>query len=181
MSRHADYEINPLFLKRATVRSYDPDKKITLDQVNQLLEAARWAPSSFNAQPWRIIYALRGEGCWNELFSLLVPKNASWAENGGTLMLIGANTVIEYKGELHKNHAAAFDVGAACQNMALQAAAMDLGMAVIGGFDHARATQLAFQDSYKPLVMVVVGHVVDGAESSTERVAIDKFTRTTLL
>ena len=72
------------------------------DELFPLFEAARWAPSSYNAQPWRFIYAKRETEAWRALFELLVPFNQSWVENASVLVVIASHTVFEKSGSLHQ-------------------------------------------------------------------------------
>ena len=80
--RRSEHPVVPLILHRWSPRAYDgsalPEKDLTA-----ILEAARWAPSSFNAQPWRFIYSLRGDADWERLLGVLIPFNAGWAANAG--------------------------------------------------------------------------------------------------
>ena len=70
--RQADAEADSMFIGRWSPRAFTGEP-LTLADVRSLVEAARWAPSSYNAQPWRFVYALKGTPAWDKLFSLLVP------------------------------------------------------------------------------------------------------------
>ncbi len=132
--RRADYPIEPLLLDRWSPRRF-AGADISDAQLASLFEAARWAPSSFNHQPWRIIYARRSGVYWPLLLSLLTPSNAKWASGAGLLLL--------FLSELHRPDGPArthaFDAGAAWQNLALQATALGLAARGIEGFDYERA------------------------------------------
>jgi nitroreductase len=83
-----------------------------------LLEAARWAPSSFNNQPWRFLYALRGAEHFPRYLGLLTPDNRAWAENAGALLIMASRTTFE-SGRRSATHS--FDAGAAWMAFAVEA------------------------------------------------------------
>jgi len=76
--RTAAYPIDPLFLERWSPRAFTGEAMTETDLMT-ILEAARWAPSSYNSQPWRFIYGRRGTPAWDRIFALLNPFNQSWA------------------------------------------------------------------------------------------------------
>ena len=78
--RQSQYNINPLLLHRWSPRAMSGEE-ISDTELMRLFEAARWAPSSYNGQPWRFIYAKRNSEPWDKLFSLMVDFNKSWAKN----------------------------------------------------------------------------------------------------
>ena len=76
--RRPDHLIEPLFLKRWSPRAFDASD-MPLADLMRMLEAARWAASAYNVQPWRFVYALRSDPVWQRWQSLLDPFNAAWA------------------------------------------------------------------------------------------------------
>src|SRR4029079_10675808 len=86
-SRTADYPIEALFLERWSPRAFT-DEPISERDLLTLLEAARWAPSSFNSQPWRFLYARRGTEPWAQFLGLLNEYNQSWAKNAAALLIL---------------------------------------------------------------------------------------------
>ena len=78
--RHSEHDINPLLLHRWSPRAMSGEE-ISDAELMRLFEAARWAPSSYNGQPWRFIYAKRNSEYWDKLFNLMVDFNKSWAKN----------------------------------------------------------------------------------------------------
>jgi hypothetical protein len=76
--RNPDYPIHEMFLNRWSPRAFTGEP-ITQDELLTMLEAARWAASSYNSQPWRFVYALRDTPAWDRFLNLLVPFNQSWA------------------------------------------------------------------------------------------------------
>ncbi len=133
--RAADHPIEPLILNRWSPRSLTGEA-ITDETLFTIFEAARWAPSAYNSQPWRIIYAKNGDPHWNLLFNLLVDFNKNWVKNASALILIYSATKSE-SGKPMPTHS--FDTGAAWQNMALQATSMGFIMHGMSGFDYEKA------------------------------------------
>jgi nitroreductase len=120
-----------------------------------LFEAARWAPSSYNDQPWRFIYAKKDTPEWDRLFNLLVPFNQSWARNGAVLIAIVSRNTFE-NNKPSPTHS--FDTGAAWENLALQASSMGLVAHGMSGFDMNRARkELSVPDNYTIEAMAVIG------------------------
>ena len=150
-------DILPEILSRKTTRSFVCDGKMELKHLRIMFEAACKAPSSYNAQPWRFFYAHRDSAQWAKLFELLVPANAAWASSAEWLVLAAAYLEVDVRGTVSKNLAAHFDVGAACQNLTLQASSMGFASAIVGGFDHKKAADLIGNHKIEPLVMIVLG------------------------
>jgi nitroreductase len=128
------------------------------EEFLRLIEAARWAPSSFNSQPWRFIYAHRNTPSWSRLFDLLVPFNQEWAKNAAVLVVILSKKTFEYDGKPSRTHS--FDTGSAWQNLSLQGWAMGLAIRGIGGFDYEKArTELKIPDDYNIETMCAIGKI----------------------
>src|SRR3989344_6182973 len=85
--RKSEYKIKETILYRWSPRAMSGEK-ITKEELMTLFEAARWAPSSYNNQPWRFIYALRETIHWNRIFNLLQEFNQIWAKNAAALIVI---------------------------------------------------------------------------------------------
>src|SRR5437763_15800400 len=96
--RRADFSIEQLLLDRWSPRSISGEE-IAEDELMRLFEAARWAPSSFNAQQWRALYARRGTEHWPVFFELLVEANKSWAKNAAVLVLFISRKAFDYNDE----------------------------------------------------------------------------------
>lgn len=129
---------------------------IAKDELMSLFEAARWAPSSYNAQPWRFIFARRNTPAWKTFFDLLVEFNQSWAKDAAALIVIAARRRFEHNDEPSVTHA--FDAGAAWENLALEASARNLVAHGMEGFDYAAAAaKLNVPDDYEVLAMVAIG------------------------
>ncbi|MCU0679818.1 MAG: nitroreductase family protein [Planctomycetes bacterium] len=153
--RVSKYNINHLILKRWSPRALSGEM-ITDEDFLALLEAARFAPSSFNDQPWRFIYGKKGTEAWEKLFSLLIDFNKSWAERASHLVLIISRKNFSYNNNFNINHS--FDAGAAWENLALEATSRNLVSHAIAGFDFEKAKViLNIPNDYSVEAMVVIG------------------------
>ena len=152
--RTADHPIDLLFLDRWSPRAMSGEP-VTREELFTLFEAARWAPSSFNAQPWRMLYAHRDTEHWPRFFDLLVDGNKRWCVNAGALVLFLSRTVTD-QGRASVTHS--FDTGAAWANMALQGWLKGLVVHGMSGFDYARAkASLKVPDDCRVEAMIAVG------------------------
>lgn len=157
--RIADYPVSPLFLDRWSPRSLTGEH-IELYTLLTLLEAARWAPSSSNSQPWRFIYALRDSIHWPRLLHLLAPSNQLWARNASALVLVLAaqQSRSQQSGQLHPLPMSSFDTGIAAGYIALEAELKGLAVHIMAGFDRERTVaDLHIPALYAPQVMLAVG------------------------
>lgn len=149
------YPVNELFIKRWSPRAMSGEP-ITDPELMTLFEAGRWAPSSYNNQPWRFIYAKRDTPEWERLFGLLVEFNQTWCKNAAVLVVIVAHKFFSFNGKPSRTHA--FDTGSAWMSIALQGAVMNLVVHGMEGFDYQRAAQeLAIPDDYVVLAMCAIG------------------------
>ncbi len=149
-------EVGAQFLNRWSPRAMS-GQALTLDQLNSLMEAARWAPSCFNAQPWRFAWAIAGTPEWQPLFDSLVEANQKWVANAGALIAIASRMEFEHNNKPAPTHS--FDAGAAWMSMALQA--QDMGLVTHGmrGFDPASArAAVALPDIYDLPAIIAVGY-----------------------
>ena len=85
--RESDRPIDPLFLERWSPRAFD-GSLVPQEDLETMLEAARWAPSAFNSQPWRFLYARRDTEHWPRFLGLLSTYNQSWAKNAAALLIL---------------------------------------------------------------------------------------------
>src|SRR5918992_3969152 len=154
-ARTSTYNINPLFLNRWSPRCMSGEE-LSDEDLMALFEAARWAPSSYNNQPWRFIYAKRNTESWNKLFDLLYEGNKVWAKNAAALVVVISRKNFEYDEKPSITHQ--FDAGAAWENLALEAS--DRGIATHGmqGFDYQRAkADLGIPEIYDVMAMIAIG------------------------
>jgi nitroreductase len=153
--READYSIEPLLLDRWSPRAMSGEE-ISVDELMRLFEAARWAPSSFNAQQWRALYARRGTEHWSKFFDLLVEGNKAWAINAAALIVFISRTTFEYNNEPSVSHS--YDTGAAWLSFALQGFRQGLVVHGMEGFDYDRArTELKIPKEFQIEAMAAVG------------------------
>jgi nitroreductase len=153
--RRPDHPCDPLFVHRWSPRAMSGEA-LAPHQVMTLLEAARWAPSSFNEQPWRFVYGVRGTPAFDTLFGFLMEANQVWCRNAGALFLVCSKRTFSRNGA--PNRVAVFDAGSAWQNLALQAAAMGLVGHGMAGFDPAKArAALAIPEDFEVVAMIAVG------------------------
>jgi nitroreductase len=129
---------------------------ITDDEMMRLFEAARWAPSTYNEQEWRFLYARRDTPQWQTFFDLLVEFNQSWCQRAALLAVILGHKVFQQSGKQNPVHL--FDCGNAFENLALQGTAMQLVVHGMQGFDFEKArTALRVPDDYAVATMFAVG------------------------
>lgn len=154
--RQSGHPIDPLFLDRWSPRSLS-GAPITEAELMTLFEAARWAPSSGNFQPWRFLFARRDTDFWPAFFDLLKPGNQGWAARAGVLVLVISRTHFDgTDGRVCITHS--FDSGAAWQNLALQASLMGLVAHGMEGFDYERARRvLRVPAAYAVEAMAAIG------------------------
>lgn len=163
--RKPAHSINELLYHRWSPRSMTGES-ISDEELMSLFEAARWAPSSMNAQPWRFIYAKRESKDWDRIFGILSENNQRWVTKASVLIVIISNR----EGGTHS-----LETGAAMENMALEAASRGLVMHPMGGFDYDKAkTELQVPDEYKVEAMAAIG-IRDKVEALHERLQKREF------
>jgi nitroreductase len=157
-TRAPDHEIAEPFFARWSPRAFTGED-IPERTLLGLFEAARWAPSAMNAQPWRFVYARRGSPAFEKLLSALVPANQAWASKASALVaILSERTMRLPKGEVVPSASHSFDAGAAWAQMALQAHLWGWSTHAMGGFDREVARQvLAAPDDHAIEVIVAVG------------------------
>jgi len=153
--RKAEYPIVDMILQRWSPRALS-DEPVTDDELMRLFEAARWAQSSYNAQPWRFVYAHHGAAEWGQFFDFLVPFNKRWADKAAVLIVVLSRKRFERNDKPSRTHS--FDTGAACQNLALQGYAQGLVVHGMEGFDYDRARkELGVPEEYAIEALFAVG------------------------
>src|SRR3954471_1121489 len=164
-SRTPDHPIDPLFIERWSPRAFDGSDMPEADLMT-IFEAARWAPSAFNSQPWRFLYAKRGDAHWDRFLSLLIPWNQRWAHSASVLIyILSDSTPMTGKdGQPQPSHSHSFDAGAAWACLALQATRMGYHAHGMSGvqFDKAREA-LGVPERYRMEAAAVVGRIGDPA------------------
>jgi nitroreductase len=183
----ADHEILDVIRHRWSPRAFDVTREISVADTRRLFEAARWAPSSRNEQPWRFVVAdrRRAPGAHAKLLDALTPKNRLWAQSAAVLVVVAVRLTHE-RDEIVNSHAW-YDAGQAVALLSLQATAMGLATRQMQGFDPASVRVACdVPAAFEPAVVIAVGHegdpaslVVDvhrAAETAPrDRRAIDQF------
>jgi nitroreductase len=147
--------INPLILNRWSPRSMTGEE-LDDEDIMSLFEAARWAPSSYNNQPWRFIYAKRNTEHWQRLFNLLAEGNKTWAKNSALLVVVISRKNFEYNEKPARTYQ--FDAGSAWENLALEASSRDLVAHGMQGFDYEKArVDLEIPTDFEVMAMIAIG------------------------
>jgi nitroreductase len=162
MEKPADtqHPIHDLLKRRWSPRAFS-DQPIEAETLCMLFEAARWAPSSNNEQPWRFIVANKdNETEWNRLLACLVEGNRKWAYRAPVLILTVAS--LNFQEDSTPNRHALHDTGMAVENLVLQATALGLSAHQMAGFDVEKArADLKIPSGYEPVAMIAVGYQGD--------------------
>lgn len=126
------------------------------EELMSLFEAARWAPSSYNNQPWRFIYAKKETENWNKFLDLLDKGNKAWCNNASILIVIISKKTFDNNNKESITHS--FDAGAAWENLALESSSRNLVAHGMEGFDYKKAKELLkIPDNFNVEAMVALG------------------------
>ncbi|MDN3506328.1 MAG: nitroreductase family protein [Simkaniaceae bacterium] len=155
MERKPAYNIQPLFAKRWSPRSMTGET-MTDEELMPLFEAARWAPSSYNEQPWTLLYAKRDTPEWEVLFDLLVEPNKLWCKNASVLILFVSRTTYARNNKPYPTHT--YDTGAAWMSMALEGSERGYVVHGMSGFDYEKArSALNIPEGHTVEAMAAIG------------------------
>ena len=151
-------ELSKFIRQRWSPRAFDPDKTISLDLLSVLFEAARWAPSSSNEQPWNFIVGHNFDRCHQDILATLNPRNQLWAKNAPVLVITVAKMFRNDK----QNRFAFHDVGLATENLFLQACNLGLSCHFMGGFSQESVRDVfAIPEGYDPVSAGAIGYLGD--------------------
>jgi nitroreductase len=158
-TRQPEFAIDPVFVKRWSPRAFNGE---TIDEITllTLFEAARWAPSASNSQPWRFIYALRDSPHWPAFLGLLSGSNQRWAANASVLLVLISRTTQLRSGDTEASplRSHSFDSGAAWAHLSLQALHSGWRTHAMGGFNRDKAREvLGVPEGYSVEVAIAVG------------------------
>ncbi len=149
------YNSNEIFRNRWSPRAMTGES-ISDENLNAMFEAAHWAPSAFNNQPWRFLYAKQGEQEWDTFFGLLVEANQAWCKNASALLVIVSKTTFDHNGKPMPTHA--YDTGSAWGSFALEGAARGLVVHGMAGFEYGKVKEvLNIPDGFEVQAMAAVG------------------------
>jgi nitroreductase len=157
MNKRADTSVSlhPLIADRWSPRAFDESATISSDDLRAIFEAARWAPSAFNAQPWKFILGVRGDEKFTQISSLLVDFNKQWAPKASALILVNALTLRE-DGKV--NPTALYDIGLAVSLMTVEANHRGYDVHQMSGFDTAAAkTKFPLGAGIEPVTCIAIG------------------------
>jgi nitroreductase len=145
--------------KRRSIRAFS-DKGISKDDMQEILEAATWAPSSLNEQPWRYIYAYRNTDGFKKIWDCLVPSNQTWTDKAAVLMISIAKKTLTRNGKPNRHYM--HDTGLANENLIIQAISMDIYAHPMGGFDMEKTREtFALTDDDEAVCFIALGYKGD--------------------
>lgn len=154
-TRRPGYKIHPIILSRWSPRAMTGEG-LSDDELMPLFEAARWAPSSYNGQPWRFIYARRDTKHWDNFYSLLAEGNKLWARKAAVLVVVVSRKRFEHNEKPARTHS--FDTGAAWENLALEGTRRGLVIHGMQGFDYDKAREvLGVPEAFEVEAMIAIG------------------------
>ena len=159
-NREFDYEVLEEIQKRWSPRAFDPDRKVPEEDLMALLEAARYAPSCFNEQPWRFIVGKRGSVTFEKINAALTDANREWASKASVLMMILSNQKFSYNQKNNRWHL--FDAGTAWGFLSLEAQRRGLNTHAMAGYS-AEQIRAAFSlpEELSVIAAVAVGYYGD--------------------
>jgi nitroreductase len=157
-----DHDILDVIRQRWSPRAFDPDRDVSSAELQRLFEAARWAPSSRNEQPWRFVVAAarRSPDVFAALLAVLTPRNQTWARSAPVLALVAVR--LNHEGLEIENQHAWYDAGQAVAMLTIQATAAGLSIRQMQGFDPAGARAVCkVPPAFEPAVVMAIGHTGD--------------------
>lgn len=158
-ARRSDHPIDPMFINRWSPRAFTGED-ISEAALMTLFEAARWAPSASNAQPWRFLYARKGTPHFDTFLGLLIPFNQDWAKAAAALVFLVSNGMPLAPGadKPTPSRTHSLDAGAAWENLALQAHLTGWAAHGMAGIDYPRvATELNVPEHYRVEMAIAIG------------------------
>jgi len=164
--RQAQFDIHPVFTQRWSPRAFTGET-IDRDTLMSFFEAGRWAPSAFNAQPWRFVFGVQGTDAFGTVLAGLLPMNQVWAQKASALVVVISSTTFTPPG---KDAPAplgthSFDAGAAWASLALQASLKGWFTHAMAGFNaDALRQSLGVPDSFKIEAVVAIGKQADKSQ-----------------
>jgi nitroreductase len=155
----SDVPLHPLIAERWSPRALDPSRTISDGQLVAILEAARWAPSFGNRQPWRFLVGRRGDETFGTIHRLLFENNQVWTGNAAALIL---GCTVTHAPDGSAMLQAPYELGVAVAQLALQAQDEGLVAHQLGGFDADKASvAFSIPDHVRPYVVVAVGYLAE--------------------
>ncbi|HTX87403.1 MAG TPA: nitroreductase family protein [Bacteroidales bacterium] len=158
-SAAARYPISEVIRKRWSPRAFDP-RPVEKEKLQQVFEAARWAPSSANDQPWRFLVGLKGDETWSGIHEALDEGNRAWTRDVPVLILAIGRKMREKVNRLNSYYA--YDTGQSVAYLSLEATRIGLHVHQMAGFDQDRASlRFGIPPEYEPLTVIAAGYLGD--------------------
>jgi nitroreductase len=155
------FSILETFRQRWSPRAFS-DKPVETEKLQSIFEAARWAPSSMNEQPWRFIVGIKGDDSWQRIYDTLVEWNQQWAGNAPVLILNLGKRTFTYKGRPNATYH--YDTGQAVAMMITEAQNLGLYTHQMGGFSREKAVELLhIPEDFHPLSVTALGYYGDAS------------------
>jgi nitroreductase len=152
-----EYPVINLIKKRWSPRAFS-SIPIEHEKIMSLIEAARWAPSCFNEQPWTFILFKKNQDAYKKIIDIISPKNQLWAKAAPLIILSVAKINFERNGKTNKH--ALYDVSAAVSNLTMQANSLGLYVHQMAGFNSEKAKELFnIPDGYEPVTAIAIGYL----------------------
>lgn len=161
-NRQTDTALDPLFLHRWSPRAYD-GSTIPAEDLRTIFDAGRWAPSAYNYQPWRFLYATRDDAAnWQRFLDILIPFNQSWAKEASVLVFVISEKTMGSPDKPNASHS--FDAGSAWGSIALQSHLLGYHAHGMAGFVHEKAhAELGIPEGFTVDAAFVIGTLGDPA------------------
>ncbi len=155
-----NYEIHPLLAKRWSPRAF-ANTPVEIEKLRSLFEAAHWAASCFNDQPWNFIVATKSEPeAFQKILDCLVPGNSTWAQAAPVLIIAVAQTTFKHNNS--PNKWGEYDLGQAAATLTIQAVSMGLFLHQMGGFDADKViATFKLPENTKPMAAIALGYPGD--------------------
>ena len=155
MSANTSVPIHPILAERKSPRSLDESVKLTSEEITALLEAARWAPSANNLQPWRFFVGQRGDATFTNILESLRPFNQNWSKRASLLVLVAGVTKNE---DGTDNNSYTYDCALAVSQLSIEAHSRGYVAHQMAGFEKELAIQnLSINSALAPVVVVAIG------------------------
>lgn len=165
--------MNDLIVNRYSPKDFDPAHEMSEADIELLLGAARWAPSSYNEQPWKFYYAKSNTSGHSKLYNAILDGNKPWSGDASLLILGVAVTTFSRNGKTNRH--AAYDLGQSVSNLILQATELGLHAHQMGGFSVDQAKEnLQLPANEEPMVMIALGKRIGSDRPNRSRKDIDE-------
>lgn len=161
--RTSETAVDPLFLERWSPRVFK-DEAIDPADLRTLFDAGHWAPSAYNYQPWRVLYAVKGDEHWDRFLGGLIPFNQSWVKSGSVIVYFLSDTLMfgDDPAKAHPAHSHSFDTGSFWASLALQASRLGLQAHGMTGVDWDKArAELGVPERYRIEAAAAIGRPAD--------------------